>query len=84
MNIPLEEIRGAVARGWCHPSNAKKVLDSELAEAIVAEVYKVFLADKEPYLGCATTRQLIDELAARAEVSETVGEKWPKYKTVDS
>jgi len=33
-----EEIRGAVARGWCHPKNASKVMDSDLALAISEEV----------------------------------------------
>lgn len=35
-------------------------------------------------LGCATTRQLIDELAARASISEHIGDTWPTYRTVDS
>jgi hypothetical protein len=34
----LEELMGAVARGWCHPENAEKVMDCDLAEAIVDEV----------------------------------------------
>jgi len=33
-----KDILGAVARGWCHPINAKKVMDSDLAIAISAEV----------------------------------------------
>ena len=77
-----EEIRGAVARGWCDPKNSSKVMDTDLAEAISQEVHKIFIADKEPYLGCATTRQLIDELAARADVSQAIGENWPLYRTV--
>lgn len=28
----------AVARGWCHDENADKVMDTELANAIVEEV----------------------------------------------
>ncbi len=40
--------------------------------------------ENEPYLGCATTEQLITELAARAEVSRRTGESWPNYRTVDS
>lgn len=30
----------AVARGWCHPDNAHKEMDSKLAYAIVEEVWK--------------------------------------------
>ena len=33
-----QEIIGAVARGWTHPVNAKKIFDNHLADAIVAEV----------------------------------------------
>jgi hypothetical protein len=34
----LELLLGAIARGWCHPENAHKVMDEELAEAIADEV----------------------------------------------
>ena len=37
----------AVARGWCHPINAKKVMDSDLALAIAAEVSAAIDAAKE-------------------------------------
>lgn len=81
--MKIEEIRGAVARGWCHEKNSAKVMDSDLAEAISEEISTALRAEKIPYLGCATTRELIDELAARAEVSQTIGEEWPSYRTVD-
>ena len=35
-----EQITQAVARGWCHPQNAHKEMDADLALAIVAEVVK--------------------------------------------
>jgi len=79
----MEEIRGAVARGWCDPKNSHKEMDTDLAEAISREVHKLFIADQEPYLGCATTKQIATELLARMETAELVGEKWPKYRTVD-
>ena len=81
--MDIREIRGAVARGWCDPKNSAKVMDVDLAEAIRQEVHKIFIADKEPYLGCATTKQLIDELAARSYVDATIGKEWPNYRTVD-
>lgn len=37
----------------------------------------------EPLLGCASTRSLIAELHARAEVADTAGETWPAYRSVD-
>ena len=36
--MELSEIRGAVARGWCHPDNQHKEMDVDLAEAISQEV----------------------------------------------
>ena len=70
------EILEAVARGWCHPDNEQKVMDEKLAVAIAAEVCAV----DRPLLGLATTKELIDELAARADVSATCGEAWPNYR----
>jgi hypothetical protein len=35
-----------------------------------------------PRLGYATTKELIDELSARADVDQSIGEAWPNYKTV--
>lgn len=84
MEINIAEIRGAVARGWCHDKNSAKVMDTDLAEAISQEVHSLFIADRNPYLGCATTKQLIEELAARADIAESVGKKWPLYTTVGS
>ena len=34
----LELLTGAVARGWCHPENISKEMDTDLAEAIIDEV----------------------------------------------
>lgn len=42
-----DQLRQAVARGWCHEKNADKVVDPDLAEAIVAEVVKA-LAPMHP------------------------------------
>ena len=36
-----EVIAGAVARGWCHKKNSAKVMDSDLAFAIVDEVMQL-------------------------------------------
>jgi hypothetical protein len=41
LRMEMSEIRGAVARGWCHPKNSAKVMDTDLAEAISEEVYKL-------------------------------------------
>lgn len=38
----LSSIREAVARGWCHPGNTHKEMDSALADAIAQEVQRLF------------------------------------------
>lgn len=40
-NLILDEIRAAVARGWCYEKNSGKCMDVDLAEAISQEVYKL-------------------------------------------
>jgi hypothetical protein len=37
-----EQVRQAVARGWCDPRNSHKQMDVDLADAISAEVVKSF------------------------------------------
>jgi hypothetical protein len=71
----MEDLRGAVARGWCHPLNSTKIMDSDLAEAIAKEVWNLL---NPPNLGCATTKELLAELTARAEVTGAI-----YYRTVD-
>lgn len=39
--ITLEEIEGAVARGWCWSENRHKEMDTDLAFAIAVEVRKL-------------------------------------------
>ena len=43
-----DQVRQAVARGWCHPANASKEMDADLVEAIVAEVVKTFTPTENP------------------------------------
>jgi hypothetical protein len=42
------DIMGAIARGWCAPINAAKVMDSDLAIAIAREVDAVLAARQAP------------------------------------
>lgn len=44
-NRAREIIVGAVARGWCHPKNSSKTVDTDLGYAIVDEVIAVLNAD---------------------------------------
>lgn len=72
---------GAASMAW--DETPAGVFDSDWAKEI-GDALIAFIAEKQPMLGYATTHQLIDELKARAEVSETIGEAWPKYRTMDS
>lgn len=71
----MQEVRGAVARGWCSPENTHKVMDADLADAISREVWDML---NPPNLGCATTRELLVELTARTETDGSA-----LYRTVD-
>lgn len=52
-----EELRGAVARGWCAPVNAHKVMDVDLGEAIVQEV--LAFAAEQQRVGAERMREFI-------------------------
>ena len=55
--ISLEDIRGAVARGWCHPANEHKAMDLPLALAIADEVYVALYAAQQPAPRMAQTTE---------------------------
>lgn len=68
----LSFAREKAAQVWCTETTSSIVMDTVLAEAfaqvLVDEMYK-------PRLGCATTREIIDELAARSDLDySTVGD----------
>lgn len=46
MALSIQEVRGAVARGWCDEKNAHKEMDGHLAEAISQEVWKLTGAEQ--------------------------------------
>lgn len=62
-DMPLlrEEVRGAVARGWCHEKNEHKVMDRDLADAITEEVFKLL----DPLL--TATKVIVDQKLTEAE-----------------
>lgn len=51
-------------------------------DRIATHLYSRSPKGPQANLGMATTQQLIEELAARASVSESIGETWPSYSTV--
>jgi len=56
------EILGAVARGWCAPANAHKVMDSDLAFAIAQEVERVIARSAQPVAAGELTDEQIDSM----------------------
>lgn len=67
-----ERIRGAVARGWGHPKNAHKDMDTDLAVACSDEVLKELKAiDKEK-----ETRHLSKKVKVHLLVKRTAGRIW--------
>ena len=48
MPIKFDEVRGAVARGWCADANRHKEMDAHLAEAISIEIWKLLHAGEAP------------------------------------
>lgn len=44
--MEMEKIREAIARGWTYPANEKKIMDTDLAEAISVEIEKLFINEK--------------------------------------
>lgn len=72
-----EVILQAVARGWCSDANSHKTMDTDLAMAITNEILKL---PSNPNLGCATTRELLDEVMTRMEIHTNLLD----YRTIDS
>lgn len=67
--------RERAAQAWCTPETEKKVMDVELAEAFANILDEIW---SKPWLGNATTAELIDEIRARCELDGTLN-----YKTVE-
>ena len=73
------ELIWLIAQAWCLKENNHKEMDVELVCEIARIVYKNELEMREPYLGCATTRELLNEIRARIETDGNLD-----YKTVES
>ena len=67
--------REKAAQVWCEKKTQHKTMDVELAEEF-AKILVVHMY--EPKLGCATTRELIDEIKTRVERDGKLG-----YRPID-
>jgi hypothetical protein len=64
-----ETIIGAVARGWCHPSNGNKEMDTELAFAIADEIEAALRAEAAPNAAPAPVDGMVVADIARESIA---------------
>lgn len=67
--------RQHVALAWCQPTTCHTEMDVDLAEAFAEILDEIW---SKPWLGNATTKELLEELQVRAEVGG-----YADYRTVD-
>ena len=53
------------AQAWCDPRTENRVMDAELAYVFAEIIDEIW---SKPWLGNATTRELIEELSARSNL----------------
>ena len=68
---PSEFSLGKAAQAWCTPQTSSKIMDVELATAFAEILDEIW---HQPWLGNATTKELLDEISARVDLN---------YKTVN-
>ncbi len=67
--------RERVAQAWCQPKTSNMTMIPELAEEFAIILNEIW---RKPWLGNATTSEIIDELRTRCEINGTLD-----YKTVN-
>jgi len=74
--MPSQLCRQTAAQAWCKPTTSHIQMDSNLAEAFAEILEEIW---SQPWLGNATTGQLLDEIRARVDCNyKTVGgESYP-------
>ena len=71
--MSTELSREKAAQAWCTPKTEKKVMDKDLAIAFADIIEEIW---SKPWLGNATTRELLDEVKARVDLDhKTVKEE---------
>ncbi|GAJ23048.1 unnamed protein product [marine sediment metagenome] len=71
----MDFARQEAAQAWCKEKTRDKAMDTELAEEFAKILVKHMYA---PKLGCATTREILEELKTRIEMDGKLD-----YKTID-
>ena len=71
--VPSALALGEAAQAWCAPSTSSKEMDSDLAIEFARILDEI---RSKPWLGNATTRELLEELSARSDLDyKTTGEE---------
>lgn len=73
--MSIQASREKAAQVWCKPSCAKKIMDVELCEAFAETLEEIW---SQPWLGNATTEELLNEIKVRIEMDGKL-----KYRTVE-
>ena len=74
-NEASELARQKAAQAWCTPETERTVMDPVLAEAFTKTLDEIW---SQPWLGNATTKELLEEISARIEIDGKLD-----YRTVD-
>lgn len=84
LSTVVVQAMGYASACWDNLQGAGVFRSDEAREAADSLVEWLEAHAVQPNLGYATTGDLIAELHARAQVSDVIGEQWPRYRTVDS
>ena len=68
-NMSMELARQKTAQAWCTPETEKITMDPILAEAFATILDDIW---SKPWLGNATTGELLEELKVRCEINRTI------------
>jgi len=74
--MATELAREKAAQVWCKEATSHKEMDPDLAEAFAEILDEIW---SKPWLGNATTAEMLDELKTRAELGG-----YSNYRTVDA
>jgi len=72
MKLPSDLAMQRAAQAWCAANTSHKEMDAELCTAFAVILDHVW---NQPWLGNATTKELLDEIATRVDLN---------YRTVDN
>ncbi len=78
--MEMAEIRSAVARGWTYPANEKKIMDTDLAEAISVEIEKLFINEKIVQLNSALQKARTEAAGIDSAYEQAVADEQVKFK----